>query len=46
MEAAIAPQPSTLGVNQTYAPLGDLAQELRQRNMEETFEEHSFYGRD
>ena len=42
MEAVIALESSAFGVNQLYAPLGDLARELRYGRVEETFGEDGF----
>jgi beta-glucosidase len=42
MGAAIAREASAFGVNQLYAPLGDLARELRYGRVEETFGEDGF----
>jgi beta-glucosidase len=42
MGAAIAQEASALGVNQLFAPLGDLARELRYGRVEETFGEDAY----
>jgi beta-glucosidase len=42
MGAVIARESSALGINQLYAPLGDLARELRYGRVEETFGEDGF----
>jgi hypothetical protein len=42
MGAAIAQEASALGVNQIFAPLGDLARELRYGRVEETFGEDGY----
>jgi beta-glucosidase len=42
MGAAIAQEALALGVNQLFAPLGDLARELRYGRVEETFGEDGF----
>lgn len=42
MGAAIAQEATALGVNQLFAPLGDLARELRYGRVEETFGEDGF----
>ncbi|CZT46783.1 related to beta-glucosidase [Rhynchosporium secalis] len=42
MGAAIAQEALALGVNQIFAPLGDLARELRYGRVEETFSEDGF----
>ncbi|TVY37120.1 Periplasmic beta-glucosidase [Lachnellula subtilissima] len=42
MAAAIAQESLALGVNQLFAPLGDLARELRYGRVEETFGEDGF----
>ena len=42
MGAAIAQEALALGVNQIFAPLGDLARELRWGRVEETFSEDGF----
>jgi beta-glucosidase len=42
MGAAIGQEASALGVNQLFAPLGDLARELRYGRVEETFGEDSY----
>jgi beta-glucosidase len=42
MGAAIAQESLALGVNQLFAPLGDLARELRYGRVEETFGEDGF----
>ncbi|PMD46914.1 glycoside hydrolase family 3 protein [Hyaloscypha variabilis F] len=42
MGAVIALESSAFGVNQLYAPLGDLARELRYGRVEETFGEDGF----
>ncbi|KAF8860602.1 glycoside hydrolase [Acephala macrosclerotiorum] len=42
MGAAIAQESLALGVNQIFAPLGDLARELRYGRVEETFGEDGF----
>jgi beta-glucosidase len=42
MGAAIAQEATALGVNQLFAPLGDLARELRYGRVEETFGEDGY----
>jgi beta-glucosidase len=42
MGAIIARESSVFGINQLYAPLGDLARELRYGRVEETFGEDGF----
>src|SRR5258706_401135 len=42
MGAAIAQEALALGVNQIFAPLGDLARELRYGRVEETFGEDGY----
>lgn len=42
MGAAIAQEALALGVNQLFAPLGDLARELRYGRVEETFGEDAY----
>lgn len=42
MAAVVAKEASALGVNQLYAPLGDLARELRYGRVEETFGEDGY----
>jgi beta-glucosidase len=42
MGAAIAQEALAIGVNQLFAPLGDLARELRYGRVEETFGEDGY----
>jgi beta-glucosidase len=42
MAAAVAQEAQALGINQLFAPLGDLARELRYGRVEETFGEDGY----